>query len=91
MAWKSPGQSLQIVEKTTNFCEILCTCFVCPCDRQDIRRKIKLASGTMSNQNKMAWKSPGQIVYKYFKKRQFGNVLCTCFLCPCDRQDTRKK
>ncbi len=60
MAWKSPGRSLQIVEKTTNFCEILRTCFACPCDRQDIRRKIKLDSGTMSNQNKMAWKSPGQ-------------------------------
>ncbi len=49
MAWKSPGQSLQIpvVEKTTIFCEILRTCFVCPCDRQDIRRKINLDSGTM--------------------------------------------
>ncbi len=27
MAWKSPGQSLQIVEKTTNVSDILCTRF----------------------------------------------------------------
>ena len=77
MAWKSPGQSLQIVEKTTNFYEILCICFVCPCDRQDIRRKIKLASGTMSNQNKMSWKSPGQSLQIVEKTT---NVVTYCVL-----------
>ncbi len=64
MAWKSPGQSLQIVEKTTNFCEILCTCFVCPCDRQDIRRQINLDSGTMSI-TKIKW--PGNRQDKVYK------------------------
>ena len=91
MALKSPGQSLQIFEKTTNFCEILCTCFVCPCDRQDIRRQIKLDSGTMSSQNKMAWKSPGQSLQIVEKTTNFCDILCTCFACPCDRQDIRRK
>ena len=44
--------------------------------------KNTLDFGTMSHQNKMSWRSPGQIVYKSFKKRQFGDVLCTCIVCP---------
>ncbi len=42
--------------------------------------KNKLDFGTMSHQNKVSWKSPGQIVYKYFKKRQFGDVYCALAL-----------
>ncbi len=59
MAWKSQGQSLQIVEKTTNFVKYcVLGFFVLAIARTS--EKNKLNFGTMSHQNKMAWKSPGQ-------------------------------
>ena len=77
MSWKSPGQ---IVYKSFKNDNLVTYCalglYVLAIARTS--EKNKLDFGTMSHQNKMSRKSPGQIVYKSLKKRQFGDVFCTC-------------
>ncbi len=76
MAWKSPGQSLQIVEKTTNLVTYCVLGFLSLRSPGHLKKN-KLNFGTMSHQNKMAWKSPGQSLQIVEKTT---NVVTYCVL-----------
>ncbi len=90
MSWKSPGHIVYKYFKKNGNLVTYCALALYVLAIARTSEKNKKDFGTMSHQNKMSRKSPGHIVYKYIlkKNRQFGDVLCTCFVCPCDRQDT---